>query len=124
MNKELIERAANSYAAITRPSFVNGEFDRNAIVDAFEHAAQWRINSVWHDADERPEIENEPFLVECKSWVNDRVGYIVYDDIKDYYRALKNHGNFFTVLRWAYIYKLLPDKKDLTECTQFKCTLE
>ena len=39
MKKELIENAANSYAGIARPSFVNGEFDRNAIADAFEYGA-------------------------------------------------------------------------------------
>lgn len=50
MKKELIENAANSYAGIARPSFVNGEFDRNAIADAFEYGAQWLINNAWRAA--------------------------------------------------------------------------
>lgn len=49
MKKELIENAANSYAGIARPSFVNGEFDRNAIADAFEYGAQWLINNAWRE---------------------------------------------------------------------------
>ena len=44
MNKETIDNAAWDYAAKAKPSFTNGDFDKYAIAEAFEHGAEWRIN--------------------------------------------------------------------------------
>lgn len=54
MNRQTIEQAADNYAAKATPSYTNGDFDRNAIAEAFECGANWRINSVWHDVNEEP----------------------------------------------------------------------
>lgn len=59
MTTEDIDKAAVDYSRTATPSFVNGEFDRYAIADAFEAGANWRIGSVWHDA--RTEIPR-PYL--------------------------------------------------------------
>lgn len=48
MNRVMIEKAADRYAAKATPSYTNGDFDTIAIAEAFEHGARWRINSAWH----------------------------------------------------------------------------
>lgn len=41
MNRQTIEQAADNYAAKATPSYTNGDFDRNAIADAFEAGVKW-----------------------------------------------------------------------------------
>lgn len=75
MTQEQIKRAANSYIddflynhidyTVIHDNYETGK--NNAICefgpDIFKAGAQWRINSVWHDASERPEV-NKRVLVE------------------------------------------------------------
>lgn len=61
MKIEDIEKKSLEYAKTATPSYVFGDFDKYAIADAFEHGANWRINSVWHyiDKKEIPECLNQ-----------------------------------------------------------------
>ena len=52
MNRKTIEKAADNYAHKEWP---NGLYEC-ASSDSFIAGAKWRINSVWHDKDEKPEI--------------------------------------------------------------------
>ena len=83
--------------------------------NGFMAGAQWRINSVWHDASEEPEQEDEPILVEYEDWGIECSGYTVCDDIWDYRIRLKRDGACCTILRWAYIKDLIPERKEETK---------
>ena len=83
--------------------------------EGFFAGAQWRINSVWHDASEEPEQEDEPILVEYEDWGIECSGYTVCDDIWDYRIRLKRDGACCTILRWAYIKDLIPERKEETK---------
>ena len=80
----------------------------------FRDGAQWRINSVWHDASEEPEQEDEPILVEYEDWGIEGSDYTVCDDIWDYRTRLKRDGAGCTILRWAYMKDLIPERKEET----------
>lgn len=125
MKKEQIEKAAREF---TDNLIAENQFDVNYEEDnydagrlnatdevgfyAFTKGAQWRINSVWHDASEKPELGKE-LLIE-----------IEYDNgIKDYILPLRgDHPNMITdeqgvcfflhdakIIRWAYIKDLIPE---------------
>lgn len=52
MNKEQIEQVANNY--IGHPYEVDEGVDVFSRREAFKEGAEWRINSVWHDASKEP----------------------------------------------------------------------
>lgn len=69
---------------------------------AFMKGAEWRINSVWHDAKECPERKRN-YLAQCK---NGRFN-VIPDSM--------NWDNFYKkaeIIRWAYIEDLLPNMED------------
>lgn len=72
-----------------------------AFIEGFQKGAQWRINSVWHDAEEIPKHSGRDILLETKS----------YDGIVRYY---VNRAEFYEKHpfneRWAYVSDLLPTK--------------
>lgn len=105
MNRQTIEQAADNYAAKATPSYTNGDFDRNAISEAFECGANWRINSVWHDATEKPD-KNQLVLFECRKTYGK--GYSV--NFGENYELMKR-----VVVGWAYIIDLLPCGKEETK---------
>ena len=113
MTREQIEKAAGEYSGS-----VLGFKDNPVVMNnhkAFMDGAQWRINSVWHDADEEPEQEDEPILVEYEDWGIEGSDYTVCDDIWDYRIRLKRDGAYCTILRWAYMKDLIPDRKEDAE---------
>ena len=67
----------------------------------FIAGAQWRINSVWHDAQEEP-CNGKILIVETKNYGIFIAGPNI--DTKDY-ECLKKE---FDINRWAYIEDLLP----------------
>ena len=71
----------------------------------FRDGAQWRINSVWHDASEKPD-KNQLVLFECRKTYGR--GYSV--NFGENYDLLKN-----VVLKWAYVIDLLPERKEETK---------
>nr|DAE53385.1 MAG TPA: hypothetical protein [Bacteriophage sp.] len=49
MERKDIEKAANEFAD---REYEYNDIDRDALYKGFYWGAQWRINSVWHDASE------------------------------------------------------------------------
>ena len=116
MTREQIEKAAKEHQSklpYCDDRKVRGEFVGNYY--GFIAGAQWRINSVWHDASEEPEQEDESILVEYEDWGIEGSDYTVCDDIWDYRTRLKRDGAYCTILRWAYIKDLIPERKKKTE---------
>ena len=112
MTREQIEKAA----LICAGAGEYGELPYNPDAKkGFIAGAQWRINSVWHDASEEPEQEDEPILVEYEDWGFECSDYTVCDDIWDYRTRLKRDGACCTILRWAYIKDLIPERKEVTK---------
>ena len=76
---------------------------RNAIKIGFQYAANWRIDSVWHDKDERPK-KDQLVLFECEEGYTKK-GYTV--------RFGEEHPLLEKIMfRWAYIADLLPQGKE------------
>ena len=71
----------------------------------FREGAQWRINSVWHDASEKPD-KNQLVVLECKKTYGK--GYSV--NFGENYGLLKN-----VLLSWAYMKDLIPERKEETK---------
>lgn len=103
MKIEDIEKKSLEYAEIATPTYVNGDFGKCTIADAFEHGANWRIDSVWHEASEEPE-RNRIYLAQ--------LGDSAFDTFYD-------SGNWerfsrgVNMQRWAYVEDLLPNKKEV-----------
>lgn len=114
MNRETIEKAAKEYAEENAwyPGDTSYESDiremEGAFADAYKAGAQWRINSVWHDVDEKPKfkgkVEVSSFLVLRKSG---QIGLIQVskDDWEDVLELTK-------FVKWADVDDLIPDGKE------------
>lgn len=97
MTKEDIKKAAEEYAKeACRPLWRAGN-EQVCMVD-FIDGAEWRINSVWHDANEMPDL-GEAIIVELFGKVWDYGTYDVSDSI---------HPK----AKWAYMNDLIPSKED------------
>lgn len=99
MTKEDIEKAAGDYSGSSL-----GFTENNSVMakhKAFADGANWRINSVWHDA--RTEIPQE-----------NRFILVIHDDDNCTVRKLRGEISYcsLTWVRWAYIEDLLPNKED------------
>ena len=112
LKQEQIEKAAREFTdnLIAENHFdVNYEednYDAGSIhatdevgVYAFTRGAEWRINSVWHDASEKPD-KNQLVLFECRKTYGN--GYSV--NFGENYVLMKN-----VVLGWAYVKDLIPE---------------
>lgn len=102
MKRKNIERAAKHYSS--RDGGVTLQME----IYAFIEGADWRINSVWHDANEEPKYDEfflyenvvQAFHVDCIFPSQDEA--FAWDDY------VKDLG----LMRWAYIEDLLPTKED------------
>ena len=102
MNKEQIEKAAKE-TLVNKPVEIQatkvGTFQRG-----FVAGAQWRINSVWHDARKDVPKEFIPILVER-------------DDFT--FSVNMVGGNMTSCplhwVHWAYVIDLLPERKEETK---------
>lgn len=111
MKQEDIEKAAGEYSGI-----VLGFKDNPVIMNkhkAFMDGAEWRINSVWHDAIDKPE-RNRDFLYEsARGWfgINNttKMAREIYPEKWD--RFVEGYD----VIRWVYIDDILPERKEETE---------
>lgn len=74
----------------------------------FEHGfidgAEWRINSVWNDANKIPD-KAELTLVE---FPDGRIDIVYFHTIKSWRSMVKRNGT----IRWAYIKDLIPNTED------------
>lgn len=94
MKREDIEKAANQRSFIETPD----ARERFLFRSGFKAGAEWRINSVWHDANEKPKI-GELIIVEVYGKIWDYGKYDVCDTI---------HPK----ARWAYIKDLIPNTEE------------
>lgn len=95
MTREDIEKAAGYYSGSSLG------FDTISVIanqNAFVKGAMWRINSVWHNASEKPKL-GELIIVEVYGKIWDYGKYDVCDTI---------HPK----ARWAYMYDLLPNTEE------------
>jgi hypothetical protein len=99
MIKEDTEKAANDFAD---REYEYNDIDRNALYKGFYWGAQWRINSVWHDASEKPDMSKEII--------------VIYPDKSC--RVFRPNGVWETLIevdkfiRWAYVEDLLPNMEE------------
>ena len=103
MKIEDIEKAGRDYALDQLG--IAGLPGRAEAMKAFISGAQWRINSVWHDASEKPD-KNQLVVFECRKTYGK--GYSV--NFGENYLLLKN-----VLLSWAYIKDLIPERKEETK---------
>lgn len=71
--------------------------------EGFIIGANWRINSVWHEAKEKPKRSGMILAV-----TNDGTPIICGPDICDWSSTVK----IFEIFKWAYMEDLLPNKED------------
>lgn len=80
-------------------------------VYGFKQGAQWRVNSVWHDASEMPKfkgkVEKEMFMLFCNS---KKYGLMLIS--QDEWDDFVERGMFH---KWAYVDDLLPERKEDAE---------
>lgn len=103
MKIEDIEKRSLEYAEITAPTYANGDFE-STIADAFEHGANWRINSVWHSYKIKPD-KGKLLLVEDIDSAYD----LVYLNNSNPWEELSKKSHY---MRWAYVEDLLPNKQE------------
>lgn len=111
MNKEDIKNEAASYVEDILGLDYIGESEAER---AFIAGASWRINSVWHDAKEKPE-EDRSILVElgngtCCMFYN----RLHFETKSDAYH-INREVDAYRIIRWAYVEDLLPERKEDTE---------
>lgn len=102
MKKEDIEKEARSYSSIMvgGPRHLSDFYEREKYEVGFEAGAEWRINSVWHDASEVP--EKKPALVEYSHFPKGH-GYLVVPDPREVLGS---------ITRYAYIEELIPNTEE------------
>lgn len=108
MKREEIEKASKKYANENAYIPSDGYAENNMIemkesfAEAFKDGVEWRINSVWHDASEKPDMSKEII--------------VIYPDKSC--RVFRPNGVWETLIevdkfiRWAYVEDLLPNMED------------
>lgn len=100
-SQECAERLANiAYAG-------GGHIGQDDLEMAFGNGAEWRINSVWHDASEEPTKDEMILCVDDLGymWQSDFMLDKVFDKWSDFVK-------FTQFTKWAYSCNLLPTKED------------
>jgi hypothetical protein len=100
MKREDIEKAARKQLK----GIVPCEWNQRSFVDIFVDAAEWRINSVWHDTSEKPD-KGKLLIVEDIDSAYD----LVYLTKSKPWEELSEKNHY---MRWAYIEDLLPNMED------------
>ena len=104
IDKEHIEKAAKKYAA--------GEITKSRVeraTHAFSVGAEWRINSVWHDAETTPKENSKIVLIDkYGDWYNISYSFDEYDDA--FGKGWESCVREYEIDKWAYINDLLPTK--------------
>ncbi len=112
MNRELIDRAASSYAD-SIPQFD----DRKRFCrEDFIAGVEWRINSVWHDVQKELPAPDETVIAE---YIIDGERDCCFTHRSESPRvSVDKHGFCFyirgaEIIRWAYVADLLIDRKEV-----------
>lgn len=101
MDKREIEKTVNEY--IGHAEEIDEGIDTCMRRKAFMDGAQWRINSVWHDAHEEP--QRSGMLIAS----NEDGNYILCGPNNSNW---KQTVKLFRIMNWAYIIDLLPERKE------------
>lgn len=106
MKREDIEKAAGETAErLANISYAGGgHIGQDDLERAFENGADWRINSVWHDASEKPK-KNDVHIAVLNKYVIKTYFWCDFSGWEKYVR-LDN------IEKWAYIEDLLPAKEE------------
>lgn len=115
MKREDIDKAASDYAEENSwyPGETSYESDIIAIeesfADAFKAGAEWRINSVWHDASEEP-TEREMLAVIDKDGDMTQNDFMIDEFIgcNKWSAYVKDVG----IIKWCYRKDLIPNKEE------------
>ena len=106
ITKEDIDKAAESYEDGLIYSSIKDQCD---IQKAFKEGANWRINSIWHDAKEDPKekemlvvIDKDGDITQNDFMIDEFVGY---DRWSDYVQDVG-------IVRWCYRKDLIPNKEE------------
>lgn len=100
MKREDIEKAALNYEDSLIYSSVSEQYD---VQRAFLKGAEWRINSVWHDAKEAP--QHSGMLIVIKQ---DGTPIVCGPNNSDWETIVK----IFHIVKWAYIEDLTPNTEE------------
>lgn len=100
MERDDIEKAAKHYQEKDHDIWT-GKGMATELQKAFITGAEWRINSVWHDA-ANGKAENKPALIEY-THRDGSCGHLVVPNPQEVKEAID---------RWAYIEDLIPNKED------------
>ena len=103
MTREQIEKVALLFAGAGE--FGECPYNPDA-KNGFIVGAQWRINSVWHDAHEEP--QRSGMLIAS----NEDGNYILCGPNNSNW---KQTVKLFRIMNWAYIIDLLPERKEETK---------
>ncbi len=77
--------------------------------EGFIKGAQWRINSVWHDAETIPKENSKIVLIDKRGeWYNISYSFDEYDDA--FGRGWESCVRTYNILKWAYVEDLLYTK--------------
>lgn len=88
-----------------------GSIIENACRESFVLGAEWRINSVWHDAKERP-VKTGLFLVRFKENLFDQSEVEVWQIPNEAISSWEEYIEINWIVEYAYIEDLLPNKED------------
>lgn len=105
MNRETIEKAARDY--VMPNENIRPLMESIVAKEGFIAGADWRINSVWHEANDKPEFCGKKGI-----WI---VMYFEHGMLSatfvrnDEWDELRKRNNF---AKWAYQTDILPDRKE------------
>ena len=79
-----------------------GTIIENSCRESFVLGAKWRINSIWHDVNEKPRRN---------TWYIAQIGNDAFDTFADS-ANWDNYALGLNMIRWAYIEDLIPNMED------------
>lgn len=106
MDKEQIEKAASEAQEEMAKRFIQDENFQPTFINAFKSGADWRINSVWHDASEEPIKGKYMWLALCKG---EKV--LVYEGWHSAF-SWSVYAPMLGIIMWAYVEDLIPERKE------------
>lgn len=104
------ERDYCIYGTGKNTAFDCNECGADEFNEGFIAGAEWRINSVWHDASERPEKKHANCLVEVKE--GDFSFFLVSEFYQNGGFSFMNGICNLILKRWAYIKDLTPNTEE------------
>lgn len=102
MKRKDIEKAANEEIGLVGGSSALGVTIEKFCRESFVVGAEWRINSVWHDKSEIPDLSQDILIIFKNKICSILIGAVhTLSELKHY-----DYTN------WAYVKDLLPIKED------------